>query len=99
MPTAAQRAKAEAKAILQDDGSALVPLQGETLTVIPPADWRSAEIHAVRVNDYEVWAAGCLKPASYLVWRQINPTFRQCEEFFEAWQNRTGQDVGESAAS
>lgn len=99
MTTAAQRAKAEATAVLQDDGSALVPLEGQTLTVIAPADWRSAELHALRVNDYEVWAAGCLKPDSYALWQRVNPTLRQCEAFFQAWQARTGQDAGESAAS
>lgn len=93
--TPAQRAKAEAKAT----GLDTAPLEGHILQILPTMDWRSSAVRALRENDYDSWAQGCLTPESYDVWRTVDPTLRQCEAFFAAWKSRTGQDVGESAAS
>lgn len=99
MATAAERAKAEATNVPDPDGYDVIDLDGNPLRVKPPMDWRSSAIAAMADNNYEVWARGCLAPESYQVWRRVDPTLRQCEEFFQAWRGRTGQDKGESAAS
>ncbi len=99
MPTAAERAKAEARKAGPTPDCDVVDLDGHPLSVLPTADWRSSAIRALADNNFDVWAQGCLTSESYAVWRVIDPTLRQCEEFFAAWKNRTGQDPGESSAS
>jgi hypothetical protein len=95
----AARGQAEATNEPDDDGFDVVELAGEALRIKPPMDWRSSAIRAMADNNYDLWAQTSLAPESYRVWQSIDPTLRQCEEFFSAWRDRTGQDKGESAAS
>lgn len=99
MTTPISRAKAEAKAIAQEDGSALVPLAGQMVGVIRPGLWPADAVEHLDKNVFNVWARGCLTPAGLEIWLRVNPTIDQCTEFIAAWTARTGQDVGESVAS
>lgn len=98
MAAAAERAKAEARKGEAPAGDT-VDLAGHPLSVLPTADWRASAIRALADNNFDVWAQGCLSRESYAVWREVDPTLRQCEQFFADWKNRTGQDPGESSAS
>lgn len=99
MPTAAQRAKAEVTNTPDADGYDAVTLEGNSLQVKPVRQWRSSAVRALSDLNYDVWAQGCLSASSYRVWQSVDPTIEQCEEFFSAWTERTGQHKGESAAS
>lgn len=68
-----------------------VPFAGREVEVLPPKKWKASGIRALRENDIDLWAEKCLTPESYKVWQQIDPDLEQCEEFFTAWSEQTGE--------
>lgn len=99
MATAAERGKAEAAARDTSVVYDTVTWDDYKWEVLPARKWRSSAIHALTNNHYEVWAAACLSATSYAHWREVDPTVDECDEFWTAWKDRTGQDPGESSAS
>lgn len=83
--------KLEAEATTPDDGSVEVALAGRELRVLPVKKWKASGLRALRENDIDLWAEKCLDPASYAVWRDIDPDLEQCEEFFTAWSEASGE--------
>lgn len=78
-----------------------VPLAGETVRVLPVMDWPASAYSALtKSQDFDAWAAKCLCGDDYEdVWLRVDPTIRHLNDFFEALNEASGQDVGESAAS
>jgi hypothetical protein len=68
-----------------------VELAGRKLTVLPVLKWKASGLRALNANDIDLWAEKCLTPESYAVWRDIDPDLEQCEEFFTAWSEATGE--------
>jgi hypothetical protein len=85
--------------VLDGDGSVEVKLRNETVRVLPLFEWRTSATRAMREGDFDSWAEKCLVDGDYEVWTDVDPKIREVEEFFEAWQEATGQDRGKSRAS
>jgi hypothetical protein len=89
----------EAEVDAEDDDSVEVPLGDTTVRVKPTNEWRSSGVSAMRQGDYSAWAQVCLVEGDAEVWDEIDPTMGECEAFFRAWGEITGQTPGKSRAS
>lgn len=69
----------------------VVELAGRKLNVLPVMRWKASGLRALRDNDIDRWAEKCLAPGSYAVWTEIDPDLGQCEEFFTAWSEASGE--------
>lgn len=69
----------------------VVSFQGKEIEVLPPLKWKASGVRALRENDIDLWAEKCLTASSYAAWQQIDPDLEQCEEFFTAWSEKTGE--------
>jgi hypothetical protein len=76
-----------------------VPLGDTVVRVKPVGEWRASSIRAMRDGDFDAWAEKALAGDDYEVWADVDPTITECEAFFTAWGEVTGQNQGESRAS
>jgi hypothetical protein len=81
------------------DGTVEVPLGDTTVRVRPVGEWRSSAVRAMRNGDFDAWAETTLAGDDYQIWTDVDPTISECEAFFTAWGEATGQDSGKSGAS
>lgn len=82
-------ARAEATA----DDSPTVPLVDAEVTVAPLRDWTPRAFEALRRGDWLAWAHECLSPADVRTWLLVDPDGAEVGDFFDAWEDLTGQDV------
>lgn len=85
--------QAEAKQKLDPARSEAVEIdwEGVTIYVLPVMDWKASALRALREGDMDSWAEKSLTNGSYKLWRQVDPTLGQCETFFTAWGEVTGE--------
>jgi hypothetical protein len=95
-PAALEAVEAEVDA---GDGTVEVPLADTTVRVRPVGEWRSSSVRAMREGDFDAWAQKALAEDDYQTWLDVDPTITECEKFFTAWGEATGQDSGKSGAS
>lgn len=88
MPLAA----VEAEARLDRSHGIEVALRGEILTVKPVGAWPASNAKDIKEQDFEAWGRKCLaSPEDVAKWVEIDPTYDEIEEFFSAFDGRTGQ--------
>jgi hypothetical protein len=56
-------------------------------------------VRAMRNGDFDAWAETALADGDYQTWVDVDPTITECEAFFTAWGEATGQDSGKSGGS
>lgn len=76
-----------------------VDWEGVAVKVLPSMKWKASGVRALREGDIDMWAEKCLAPESYKLWQQVDPDLEQCEAFFEAWQDASGESRPESVTS
>jgi hypothetical protein len=81
------------------DGTVEVPLGDTIVHVRPVGEWRSSAVRAMRNGDFDAWAETALADGDYQTWVDVDPTITECEAFFTAWGEATGQDSGKSGGS
>jgi hypothetical protein len=104
MPTANSNTKkleaVEAEVSAEGTEYVTVELCGEPIRVLPPTKWRTSANDALLSGNVEGWARGCLYGDDYEdVWRQVDPTLEDADEFFAAWAEKSGQSAGKSSPS
>lgn len=76
-----------------------VPLADKTVRVLPPMEWRSSAMRAVREGNFDVWAEKCLvrdgESDDYAVWQSIDPTMNDIVLFLTAYRDAGGSGLGE----
>ncbi len=84
-----------------------VPLNGETLRVLPVEEWPSSAARDLNQGDYTSWAEKCLVDDSdedggrddAEVWLEMDPKIGDLELFFLDWERLSGQSRGKSRAA
>jgi hypothetical protein len=80
-------------------GALSVPLAGKPLRVLPPMEWRSSAMRAVREGNFDVWAEKCLVRDSesddYAIWQSVDPTMNEITQFLIAYRDAGGSGLGE----
>lgn len=85
-------AAVETEARLDRAHGVQIPLRGETLTVKPVGAWPGSNAKDIKEQDFESWAKKCLaSPKDVAKWVEIDPTYDEIEEFFNALNSSTGQ--------
>lgn len=92
----------EADAVLPPSG-AKVTLSTEVgeadIVVPPPGSWRTRANRALREGVVDEWAELVLSAEDFAAWVECDPTNDEAAEFFKAWAEASGEDLGKSRAS
>jgi len=85
---------AEAQEIEATEEYATAELAGETLRVKTIDNWRPSYLRALRLGDYDAWAAGALHPDDVDTFIEADATFKEINEFTSTAMEAAGEPVG-----
>lgn len=62
-----------------------IQLCGELVHINPAEQWPASAVRSIREGDFDTWAEKCLYGDDYKIWKRIDPTLAEVEEFFELY--------------
>ncbi|MFJ6636569.1 hypothetical protein ACIQMR_35175 [Streptomyces sp. NPDC091376] len=87
---------AEAQENEATDGYGTAKLLGKELRVKNVAQWRPSYLRALRLGDYDTWAAGALHEDDVQTFIDLDATFEEINEFTADAMNAAGETPGKS---
>ncbi|MEU1074297.1 MULTISPECIES: hypothetical protein [unclassified Streptomyces] len=89
---------ADAQEIEATEEFLTVPLNDVDLRIRPVTHWRPSHFRALRVVDYDAWAAGVLHEDDVQMFIDLDATLEEINEFSMSAMEAAGENSGKSTA-